>query len=608
MLKLINSFLPYIWPKGRTDIKSRIILALVILVFAKILTVLVPYTYKWATDALVGENSGPNIIPLYILTPVMLIIAFGVGRILMVAFNQVRDALFAKVGQNAVRQLGKVSFNHLHNLSLRFHLDRRTGALNRLVERGTKGIEIIVRLAILNTVPTIFEFIFVGLILLIQFDWRYLLIVIITILAYTYFTIVYSSFRVVYRDKMNENDEEANNKALDSLLNYETVKHFNNEKIEESRFDDAMFGYEKASIKILTSLAFLNFGQTAIFTIGLTFCMVLSGLEVQAGNQTIGDFVLINALLMQLAIPLNFFGYIYREISQGLTDLKSLFSILNIKPEINDIKGAVSMKFKKAEISFENVSFSYDGKRNVLDKINFSIPSGSSLAIVGPTGAGKSTISRLIFRFYDATSGRILVNGKDIRDITQISLRRNIGIVPQDTVLFNDTISYNLKYGKIDASEKEILDIAKKAQLDKIIKNFPEGMKTIVGERGLKLSGGEKQRVAIARTLLKNPPILILDEATSALDTLTEREIKDSLKSLAKERTTIIIAHRLSTVVDADKILVLDKGKIIEHGTHKQLIKKRGLYADMWSTQQTIKKAEETLKNIKPEYKKLLSS
>ena len=608
MLKLINSFLPYIWPKGRTDIKSRIILALVILVFAKMLTVLVPYTYKWATDALVGENSGPNIIPLYILTPVMLIIAFGVGRILMVAFNQVRDALFAKVGQNAVRQLGKVSFNHLHNLSLRFHLDRRTGALNRLVERGTKGIEIIVRLAILNTVPTIFEFIFVGLILLIQFDWRYLLIVIITILAYTYFTIVYSSFRVVYRDKMNENDEEANNKALDSLLNYETVKHFNNEKIEESRFDDAMFGYEKASIKILTSLAFLNFGQTAIFTIGLTFCMVLSGLEVQAGNQTIGDFVLINALLMQLAIPLNFFGYIYREISQGLTDLKSLFSILNIKPEINDIKGAVSMKFKKAEISFENVSFSYDGKRKVLDKINFSIPSGSSLAIVGPTGAGKSTISRLIFRFYDTTSGRILVNGKDIRDITQISLRRNIGIVPQDTVLFNDTISYNLKYGKIDANEKEILDIAKKAQLDKIIKNFPEGMKTIVGERGLKLSGGEKQRVAIARTLLKNPPILILDEATSALDTLTEREIKDSLKSLAKERTTIIIAHRLSTVVDADKILVLDKGKIIEHGSHKQLIKKRGLYADMWSTQQTIKKAEETLKNIKPEYKKLLSS
>ncbi len=608
MIDLINTFLPYIWPKGRADIKSRIILALIILVFAKILTVLVPYTYKWATDALVGENSVPNLIPLYILTPIMLIIAFGVGRILMVAFNQVRDALFAKVGQNAVRQLGKVSFKHLHNLSLRFHLDRRTGALNRLVERGTKGIEIIVRLAILNTVPTIFEFIFVGLILLIQFDWRYLLIVTITIIAYTYFTIKYSSFRVVYRNKMNVNDEEANNKAIDSLLNYETVKHFNNEKVEERRFDDAMSGYEKASIKILTSLAFLNFGQTAIFTIGLTSCMVLSGLEVQAGNQTIGDFVLINALLMQLAIPLNFFGFIYREISQGLTDLKSLFSILNIKPEINDKQDAVSMKFSKAEISFENVSFSYDGKRKVLDNINFSIPSGTSLAIVGPTGAGKSTISRLIFRFYDVSSGNILVNGKDIRDITQISLRKNIGIVPQDTVLFNDTISYNLKYGKVDASEKEIWDISKKAQLNKIIKNFPEGMDTIVGERGLKLSGGEKQRVAIARTLLKNPPILVLDEATSALDTLTEREIKESLNSLAKKRTTIIIAHRLSTVVEANKILVLDKGKIIEQGTHKQLIRKKGLYADMWSTQQTIKKAEATLKNVKPEYKKLLSS
>ena len=564
MLKLTNTFLPYIWPKGRTDIKSRIILALVILVFAKILTVLVPYTYKWATDALVGENSGPNIIPLYILTPVMLIIAFGVGRILMVAFNQVRDALFAKVGQNAVRQLGKVSFNHLHNLSLRFHLDRRTGALNRLVERGTKGIEIIVRLAILNTVPTIFEFIFVGLILLIQFDWRYLLIVIITILAYTYFTIVYSSFRVVYRDKMNENDEEANNKALDSLLNYETVKHFNNEKIEESRFDDAMFGYEKASIKILTSLAFLNFGQTAIFTIGLTFCMVLSGLEVQAGNQTIGDFVLINALLMQLAIPLNFFGYIYREISQGLTDLKSLFSILNVKPEINDIKGAVSMKFKKAEISFENVSFSYDGKRKVLDKINFSIPSGSSLAIVGPTGAGKSTISRLIFRFYDTTSGRILVNGKDIRDITQISLRRNIGIVPQDTVLFNDTISYNLKYGKIDASEKEILDIAKKAQLDKIIKNFPEGMKTIVGERGLKLSGGEKQRVAIARAIINKPKIIFADEPTGNLDNKNAKNIFSLLNDLAKINNTILMVatHDDQLTQMLDKKIAIISGEI----------------------------------------------
>jgi len=608
MFNLINTFLPYIWPKGRVDIKSRIILALVILIFAKILTVLVPYSYKWATDALVGDNTAPAIIPIAILTPIILIIAFGLGRILMVAFNQLRDVVFAKVGQNAVRQLGRVSFSHLHNLSLRFHLDRRTGALNRVVERGIKGIENIVRLAILNTVPTIFEFIFVGLILLIQFDWRYLLIVTITIISYSYFTIKYSSLRVVFRQRMNSHDEDANNKSLDSLLNYETVKHFNNENIEEKRFDDAMAGYEKASIKTLTSLSFLNFGQTAIFTIGLTLCMVLSGLEVKAGDQTIGDFVLINALLMQLAIPLNFFGFIYREISQGLTDLNSLFSILKIEPEINDKENAVSMKFNKAEINFKNVSFSYDGKRKVLDNINFNIPSGSSLAIVGPTGAGKSTISRLLFRFYDVTKGRILINGKDIRDISQASLRKNIGIVPQDTVLFNDTVSYNLRYGKVGSSEKEIWRVAEQAQLSELIKTFPDGMNTVVGERGLKLSGGEKQRVAIARTLLKNPPILVLDEATSALDTLTEREIKESLNDLAEKRTTIIIAHRLSTIVEANKILVLNKGNIIEQGTHKQLLRKKGLYADMWSTQQTIKKAETTLKNVKPEYKKLLSS
>ena len=608
MVNLINEFFPYIWPKGRADIKSRIILALIILIFAKILTVLVPYSYKWATDALVGDNSAPTIIPTAILTPIILIIAFGLGRILMVAFNQLRDFVFAKVGQNAVRELGRISFSHLHNLSLRFHLDRRTGALNRVVERGIKGIENIVRLAILNTVPTIFEFIFVGLILLIQFDWRYLLIVTLTIISYSYFTIQYSSFREIFRKRMNSHDEDANNKSLDSLLNYETVKHFNNEKIEEERFDEAMAGYEQASIKTLTSLSFLNFGQTAIFTIGLTLCMVLSGLEVKAGDQTIGDFVLINALLMQLAIPLNFFGFIYREISQGLIDLNSLFSILKIEPEINDKKNAIPMKFNKAEIDFKDVSFSYDGKRKVLQNINFNIPSGSSLAIVGPTGAGKSTISRLLFRFYDVTNGNISINGKDIKDISQVSLRKNIGIVPQDTVLFNDTVFYNLKYGKIGSSDKEIWKAAEQAQLSSLIKTFPEGMQTVVGERGLKLSGGEKQRVAIARTLLKNPPILVLDEATSALDTLTEREIKQSLNDLAEKRTTIIIAHRLSTVVEANKILVLDKGKIIEQGTHKQLLRRKGLYADMWSTQQTIKKAEATLKKVRPEYKKLLSS
>ena len=603
---MLNDLFPYIWPKGRNDIKSRIIIALIILILAKVLTVLVPYTYKWATDAIVGDNTAPHIIPIVFLTPVMLIIAFGVGRILMVAFNQLRDALFVKVGQTAVRNLGKKSFHHLHSLSLSFHLNRRTGALNRITDRGVKGIESIIRLLILNTFPTIIEFIFVGFILLYEFDWRFLFVVFLTVISYTVFTVYYSSLRNIYREQMNSSDEDANTKSLDSLINYETVKHFNNEQIEEERFDEAMSGFEKASSKVLTSLAFLNFGQTAIFTIGLTICMLMSGIEVSKGNQTIGDFVLVNALLMQLSIPLNFFGFIYREISQGMIDLRSLFSVLKIEPEIKDKKNAIDMSFFKADIEFKNVSFSYDKKRVVLDKINFKIPSGSSIAIVGPTGAGKSTISRLLFRFYDVASGSILVNGKDIRDITQVSLRKNIGVVPQDTVLFNDTIHYNLSYGKINADEKEIWEVSRRAKLSELIKTLPDGMSTVVGERGLKLSGGEKQRVAIARTLLKNPPILILDEATSSLDTLTEKEIKVSLNNLAKKRTSIIIAHRLSTIVDADKILVFEKGKIIEQGTHIQLLKKKGLYADMWNTQQTIEKAEETLQNIKPEYKKLL--
>ena len=603
---MLNDLFPYIWPKGRNDIKSRIIIALIILILAKILTVLVPYTYKWATDAIVGDNTAPNIIPIVLLTPVMLIIAFGVGRILMVAFNQLRDALFVKVGQTAVRSLGKKSFHHLHSLSLSFHLNRRTGALNRITDRGVKGIESIIRLLILNTFPTVIEFVFVGFILLYEFDWRFLIVVFLTVITYTFFTVYYSSLRKIYRKQMNSSDEDANTKSLDALINYETVKHFNNEQIEEERFDEAMSGYEKASSKVLTSLAFLNFGQTAIFTIGLTICMLMSGIEVSNGNQTIGDFVLVNALLMQLSIPLNFFGFIYREISQGMIDLRSLFSVLKIEPEIKDKKNAIEMSFEKTDIEFKNVSFSYDNKRNVLNKINFKIPSGSSLAIVGPTGAGKSTISRLLFRFYDVSSGSILVNGKDVRDITQVSLRKNIGVVPQDTVLFNDTIYYNLSYGKINADEKEIWEVARRAKLSELIKTLPDGMSTVVGERGLKLSGGEKQRVAIARTLLKNPPILILDEATSSLDTLTEKEIKVSLNNLAKKRTSIIIAHRLSTIVDADKILVFEKGKIIEQGTHIQLLKKKGLYADMWNTQQTIEKAEETLQNIKPEYKKLL--
>ena len=607
MLSHFEKIYKYIWPKGRYDIKFRIVLALSVLILAKIITVLVPYFYKWATDSITGNNSMPAMFPLAVFTPIVLIISFGVGRTMMVGFSQLRDAIFAKVGQNAVRAIGRDSFKHIHKLSLRFHLDRKTGKLNRIVDRGMKGIENILRLAVLNTFPTVFEFLFVAIILLYQFDWRYLLVVVIVVFSYVIFTFAYSSQRNYYRKQMNLSDEEANYKSVDALLNFETVKHFNNEKMEADRFESAMEGYEKSSIKVLTSLSILNFGQTLIFTIGLTVCMVMSGMDVMSGTQTIGDFVMINALLMQLAIPLNFFGFIYREVSQGLVDLNSLISIMSINPEIKDKVNASPLKINSGQISFNNVSFYYNKKRNILRSIDFNIPQGSSLAIVGPTGAGKSTISRLLFRFYDITSGSIKIDSQDIRDITQDSLRRQIGIVPQDTVLFNDTIEYNIKYGKIDASKEEVETVIDQSQLREFINSLPDGLNTIVGERGLKLSGGEKQRVAIARAILKNPRILVLDEATSSLDTLTEKEIKDSLVNLSKKQTTLIIAHRLSTVISADKILVLNKGELVEEGDHKSLLKKNGLYSEMWFTQQDIEKAEETLKKVKPEYKKLIN-
>ena len=598
----------YVWPKDRGDIKSRIILALLVLVLAKVLTVLVPYTYKWATDAIVGNNTLPIAIQSSLITPIFLIISYGVGRILVVAFNQLRDALFAKVGQNAVRQIARESFQHLHNLSLRFHLERRTGGLNRLVERGVKGIENIIRFAVLNTIPTIIEFLFIGVIFFKEFGSEYFVVILITVILYAYFTVKASEWRIIYREQMNSSDEDANNKAIDSLLNYETVKNFNNEKIEAKLFDKAMEGYERATIKIWTSLAWLNFGQTLIITVGATICMAMSGLSVVSGDQTVGDFVLVNALLMQLAIPLNFFGFIYREIRQGITDLSSLLEVMKINPEIVDGHDAKGLKIKGGEIKFRNVSFSYEKDREILQNLSFTINSGTSTAIVGPTGAGKSTLSKLLFRFYDVTEGSILLDDQDIRNITQNSLRQNIGVVPQDTVLFNDTIRYNIKYGRLDASDDDIYKVIDQAQLTDFISDLPDGLDTIVGERGLKLSGGEKQRVAIARTLLKSPPILILDEATSALDTLTESEIKGALDNLSQKRTSLIIAHRLSTVIGADKIIVLQRGKIVEEGNHKELLKKDGLYADMWSSQQAIEKAEETLKNIKPEYKKLIKN
>ena len=608
MLHTFKSLIIYIWPTNRNDIKFRIILAIFILIIAKVLTVLVPYTYKWATDGIVGNNSMPSLMSAAVITPIFLIISFGIGRVLMMAFNQLRDGLFAKVGQNAVRQIGKESFEHLHNLSLRFHLDRRTGALNRLVDRGMKGIENIIRFAILNTIPTIIEFIFIGLIFFREFSYLYVLVISITVIFYVIFTVKLSDLRTAHRIKMNVSDEEANNKAIDSLINYETVKQFNNEIMEARNFDKSMSEYEKATIKIWTYLAWMNFGQTAIFTIGATTCMIMSGAAVMSGKQTVGDFVLVNALLMQLSIPLNFIGFIYREIRQGITDLDSLMKVMNVKPEIVDKKNAKVLRIQEGKLSFKNVSFSYDHKRKILDNINFTIKPGETTAIVGPTGAGKSTISRLIFRFYDVGKGTILIDDQDIREFTQTSLRHNIGIIPQDTVLFNQTILYNIKYGRWTASNEDIFRAVEQAQLKDFIKSLPDGYNTIVGERGLKLSGGEKQRIAIARTLLKGPPILILDEATSSLDTITEKEIKESLEGLSKKRTTLVIAHRLSTVVNANNILVIDKGKIVEKGDHQTLMKKDGLYTDMWLTQQAIEKAQETLKNVKPEYKKLVNN
>ena len=594
-LQTIIDLWPYIWPAGRVDLKIRVVYSFLILIAAKIITVLVPYSYKWATDALTNPEIDSGI-PLFITVPILLIIAFGVGRILMVGFGQLRDALFVRVGQYAVRQLGYKTFGHLHNLSLRFHLQRRTGGLSRIVERGVKGIENIVRFTILNSIPTGIEFALMAVVIWFQFGFVYVVIVAITIWLYVWFTVLTTNWRIGIRRQMNDSDTDANSKAIDSLLNFETVKYFNNEKLEAKRFDNAMAHYEKAATRSWESLSWLNFGQSVIFTIGQILCMVLSGIAVLEGTQTIGDFVMINALLMQLSMPLNFIGFIYREIRQGLTDTGAMFDILEMPAEIKDKPDAKTLRVESGMIKFEDVSFSYESDRQILKHVSFEVPAGNTVAIVGPSGAGKSTISRLLFRFYDVTAGKILIDGQDLRDIKLDSLRSAIGIVPQDTVLFNDTIRYNIRYGRHDSSDKEVEDAAQLAQIGEFIDSLPTQYDTEVGERGLKLSGGEKQRVAIARTILKAPPILILDEATSALDTHTEREIQSSLEQVSKNRTTLVIAHRLSTVVHADMILVLENGAIVERGVHSELLALDGLYASMWSRQREADEAEERLR------------
>ncbi|HUO68468.1 MAG TPA: ABC transporter ATP-binding protein/permease [Gammaproteobacteria bacterium] len=576
----LHTLAPHLWPVSNPAIRLRVVGALALLTAAKLATVYVPILFKRMVDLF----SDPQHLPVAL--PLGMIVGYGVLRIAAIAFSELRDAVFAKVAQRAIRTVALRTFRHLHSLSLSFHLERQTGGLSRAIERGTTGIDTLLTFMLFNIVPTLIEIALVCGILWAFFDYTYALVTLVCVVLYISYTLFVTEWRLKYRRQMNETDQEANTRAIDSLLNYETVKYFGNEQYEAARFDQALARYESASVASKSSLSLLNIGQAAIIGTGLALLMTMAGRGVMARTLSVGDFVLVNTYLIQLYIPLNFLGFVYREIKQALTDMESMFDLLDVSADVRDAPNAQPLRDGPGHVAFEHVSFAYDPRRTILDDVSFTVPAAHRVAIVGASGAGKSTISRLLFRFYDVGRGRITIDGEDIRDATQSSVRAAIGIVPQDTVLFNDTIYYNIAYGRPGASPAEIEEAARLARIHDFIMASPDGYQTMVGERGLKLSGGEKQRVAIARTILKRPRILLFDEATSALDTRTEREIQASLREVSRGRTTLVIAHRLSTIVDADEIIVLAEGRIAERGTHSDLLRRDGLYAAMWQRQQ----------------------